>query len=541
MEKRNFLIAFILLFAMCGIQSAKASYDLIPLPQKVDLKVGKPFFFNSNTTIVFPANRESLKKVAGFLADYLKESTGLLLSVSDKIRTKNVIVLKSDYQNQNKEAYKISVSEHVIEINGASDAGTFYGVQTLRKSVAGCGDVLKKSLPQAEITDFPRFSYRGMHLDVARHFFSVEFVKTYLDILALHNINTFHWHLTDDQGWRIEIKKYPKLTEIGSQRKGTAIAKTLILDGKPYGGFYTQDQIKEIVAYARDRFITVVPEIDMPGHMNAALAAYPELGCTGDPYEVNGNWGVFPDVLCAGNPKTYEFLKDVFTELTELFPSEYIHIGGDECPKIRWKECPKCQAKINELGLVADSSHTAEQKLQSYCTTCVETYLSEKGRRIIGWDEILEGGLAPGATVMSWRGMNGGIEAAKLGHQVIMSPYGYAYFDYYQSENTEKEPMAFGGYLPLERVYSFDPVPEQLTEDQKKFIIGNQANLWTEFIPTNEQAEYMLMPRIDALSETQWTMPDKKDYQNFLTRLPFMLKLYEKLGYNYSKSGYSVN
>ena len=397
-------------------------------------------------------------------------------------------------------------------------------------------------VPCAHIDDAPRFSYRGMHLDVARHFFSVDEVKRYIDLLAMHKLNVFHWHLTDDQGWRIEIKKYPKLTEIGSIRKYTMVEKNFDqYDNTPYGGYYTQEQIRDIVNYAKERFITIIPEVDLPGHMVAALASYPSLGCTGGPYEVQGVWGVHPDVLCAGKEETYEFVTDVLSEVIELFPSRYIHIGGDECPKDRWKKCPLCQARIRKLGLKTDKEHTAEERLQSYFMTRVEKFLNENNRQIIGWDEILEGGAAPNATVMSWRGTDGGVQAAKLRHNVVMTPNTYLYFDYYQSEDTQTEPLAIGSYVPLERVYDFEPVPDTLDNDSKKYILGAQANLWTEYISDFKQVEYMLLPRLDALSEVQWTQPENKNWVNFLDRLQHNIQVYDLKGYNYGKHIFGIN
>ena len=379
-------------------------------------------------------------------------------------------------------------------------------------------------VPCAHIDDAPRFSYRGMHLDVARHFFSVDEVKRYIDLLAMHKLNVFHWHLTDDQGWRIEIKKYPKLTEIGSIRKYTMVEKNFDqYDNTPYGGYYTQEQIRDIVNYAKERFITIIPEVDLPGHMVAALASYPSLGCTGGPYE------------------TYEFVTDVLSEVIELFPSRYIHIGGDECPKDRWKKCPLCQVRIRKLGLKTDKEHTAEERLQSYFMTRVEKFLNENNRQIIGWDEILEGGAAPNATVMSWRGTDGGVQAAKLRHNVVMTPNTYLYFDYYQSEDTQTEPLAIGSYVPLERVYDFEPVPDTLDNDSKKYILGAQANLWTEYISDFKQVEYMLLPRLDALSEVQWTQPENKNWVNFLDRLQHNIQVYDLKGYNYGKHIFGIN
>lgn len=349
-------------------------------------------------------------------------------------------------------------------------------------------------------------------------------------------MNTLHWHLTEDQGWRIEIKKYPKLTEIGSVRQRTVIGHNSgEYDNTPYGGFYTQEEAREIVEYAQKRYVTIIPEIDLPGHMLAALAAYPELGCTGGPYEVCPNWGVFEDVLCIGNEKTIPFLEDIMTEIIDIFPSKYIHIGGDEAPRTRWQKCPKCQALIRKEGLKADKQHTAEDRLQSYCTARIEKFLNEHGRQIIGWDEILEGDLAPNATVMSWRGSAGGIKAAQMGHDVIMTPNTYCYFDYFQSEDTKNEPYdAIGGYIPVEKVYSFDPV-EGLDEKQQKYVLGVQANVWTEYMTSPEQVEYMVLPRMAALAEVQWTQPGKKEYNNFLQRLGQLAKFYDRDGLNYAK------
>lgn len=537
LKKSIFYLFATLMLAGCENKLAvEANYGVVPLPQNVTMTDAKPFKVDGSTKIVYPKDSNIQKQTAEFLASYIKFSTGLDLKVTDEALTENAIVLKNDYKADRPESYHLTVDEKAITINGSDDAGTFYGVQTLRKSIPAETESVSVSFPAVDIKDYPRFSYRGMHLDVGRHFFPVEFVKKYIDILALHNLNRFHWHLTEDQGWRIEIKKYPKLTEVGSQRSETVIGRNSgEFDGTPYGGFYTQEEIKEVVEYAKERFITVIPEIDLPGHMLAALAAYPHLGCTGGPYEVEKTWGVFDDVLCAGNDSVYTFIEDVLGEVIELFPSEYIHIGGDESPKTRWKSCPKCQAKIKSLGLKGDAHHSAEDRLQSHVITSAEKFLNSKGRQIIGWDEILEGGLAPNATVMSWQGISGGITAAQQGHDVIMTPNQSLYFNYYQTRDTENEPLAIGGYVPIQMVYEYEPVPAELTDDQKKYIIGTQANLWSEYIATPELAEYMLLPRIAALSEIQWTMPEKKDYKTFLPRLERMMKLYKKLGYNYAK------
>lgn len=544
MRKINHLTGMLALAGMlwscsCGIK--EANYRVVPLPQQITDADGASFVLNDAVKIVYPQGNEKMQKNADFLAGYVKDMTGKNLAVEAGTDGQNAIVLALGLNGDNAEAYELKVDANAVTITGASEAGAFYGIQTLRKSlpvVTGC-DV---SLPAVEIKDYPRFSYRGIHLDVSRHFFPVDSIKKFVDLLALHNINRFHWHLSDDQGWRIEIKKRPELTTLGANRKETVIGhNTGKYDGQPYGGFFTQEEAKEIVAYARDRHITVIPEIDMPGHMQAALTAYPELGCTGGPYEVWTQWGISDDVLCAGNDKTLEFIEEVLAEIVEIFPSEYIHVGGDECPKIRWKDCPKCQARIKALKIKSDPKHSAEEKLQSFIIAHAEKFLNGHGRQIIGWDEILEGGLAPNATVMSWRGTEGGIEAAKQKHNAIMTPTSFMYFDYYQSKDVDNEPMAIGGYVPIEKVYGFEPVPASLTPEEQKYIIGVQANLWTEYIPTYSQVEYMEMPRIAALSEVQWTMPEKKDFQNFLSRMPRLVSIYDVQGYNYAKHIFNAN
>ncbi len=531
------------LFFLCGLGSVwaqslkKEVYNIIPLPRNIEMGAGNPFALSASTTISFPKKDENLKQIAAFLSEYIQISTGIKLQVTDSPISKNNIELQSNFKNENKEAYKFDVTQNKISINGSTSAGTFYGVQLLRKVLMIQKANSTIELPNVSIVDYPRFGYRGMMLDASRHFAPVDFVKKFIDILALHNINTFHWHLTDDQGWRIEIKKYPKLTEIGSRRAETQVGKNKNeYDGKPHGGFYTQNEIKEIVSYAQKRFITIIPEIDLPGHMMAALASYPEIGCAGKDYEVRKNWGVSEDVLCVGNEKTFEFLEGVFEELIPLFPSNYFHIGGDECPKTSWKNCPKCQAKITKLGLIKDSKHSAEEKLQSYCISRIEKFLNSKGKKIIGWDEILEGGIAPNATIMSWRSFQGGIEAAQQGHDAIMTPSSHCYFDHYQGNDTKSEPLAIGGFTSIERVYSFEPIPEVLNSEQRKHIIGAQANLWREYISSSDQVEYMILPRLAALSEVLWTAPEKKNYSNFLTRLTDLLPIYDELKYNYAKN-----
>lgn len=543
LSKLNLLgwsLAGLLMTACSNQPTTVANYEVVPMPLEINTTQQASFLLKSGVTVYYPAGNEKMQRNAEFLASYVKAQTGIELQVQAGEGGKGGIVLQLGLANDNPEAYQLKVDASQVVISSPSEAGVFYGIQTLRKAV----DVAEGSnveLPAVEINDQPRFGYRGMMLDVGRHFFSMDEIKTYIDMMALHNINRFHWHLSEDQGWRIEIKKYPKLTEIGSMRKETVIGHNSgKYDGKPYGGFYTQEQAKEIVAYAAERYITVIPEIDLPGHMQAALAAYPELGCTGGPYEVWTQWGVSDNVLCAGNDQTIQFIKDVLAEIVEIFPSEYIHVGGDECPKVKWSTCPKCQARIKALGLKSDNKHTKEERLQSYVIHEAEEFLNSKGRKMIGWDETLEGGLAPNATVMSWRGEAGGIEAAKQHHDVVMTPNTYLYFDYYQSKDTETEPMAIGGYLPIERVYSYEPMPKSLSPEEQKYIVGVQANLWTEYIPDFKQVQYMVLPRMAALSESQWCAPEKKNYEAFLQRVSRLIDIYAKNGWNYATHIFDV-
>ena len=538
-------LKYILAALCCGAlmscsQREQANYQVIPLPQEIDLTEGKNFVLDKSVQIIVPEGNAQLQRNAQFLSEYVKEATGMELTITTDETVSPAIRLALGVDNENKEAYLMTVEEGLVTITGASEAGVFYGIQTLRKSLPkGVAEAVE--LPAANIYDYPRFSYRGAHLDVSRHFFPVDSVKRFIDMLALHNINRFHWHLTDDQGWRIEIKKYPELTKVASYRPETVIGRNSgEYDGTPHSGFYTQDEARDIVAYAAERHITVIPEIDLPGHMQAALTAYPNLGCTGGPYEVWTMWGVSENVLCAGNDETLRFIEDVFTEIIDIFPSEYIHVGGDECPKVRWEKCPKCQKRIKQLGIKSDAKHTKEEYLQSFVINHAEKFLNSKGRQIIGWDEILEGGLAPNATVHAWRGFGEAIEAARQGHDVIMSPTTFMYFDYYQTKDTENEPLAIGGYLPLEKVYSLEPVPEALNAHEAKHIIGVQANLWTEYIGTYSHVEYMELPRMAALSEVQWTLSEEKNYENFLQRIPQMVKTYEMKGYNYATHVFDV-
>lgn len=514
--------------------------NVIPTPNQISCAADEPGFrLTGKTAIAFAADAPELANDADRLKEYIDQMTGLSLDITNDTERDNVIRLRADLESDNLEGYVLTVSDKCIDIDGASPAGVFYGIQTLRKSIPAA-ERSNVTFPAAVITDQPRFAYRGAMLDVSRHFFPADSVKKFIDMIALHNINNFHWHLSDDQGWRIQIDSRPLLTEIGSKRPGTVIGhNTPEYDSIPVEGFYTKDEIRDIIKYAADRYINIVPEIDLPGHMLGAISSYPYLGCGDGPYQVWQKWGVSEDVLCAGNDSTYKFLEDVLGEVADLFPSEYIHIGGDECPKTRWKNCPKCQAKIAALGLVADEHASKEEKLQGHVVKFASDFLASKGKKIIGWDEILEGGAAPGAVIMSWRGEEGAIAAAKSGHDAIMTPTSHFYFDYYQTRDIDNEPMAIGGFIPLEKVYAYDPVPAVLTDEESVHILGAQANLWTEYIADFPQVQYMELPRMAALSELQWSTAPK-DYNAFMARLPQMFNHYKANGLKYSLRAFDV-
>lgn len=531
-------IAFSLLMIAGFAQSQ--SLNIIPAPVKAEVKQGN-FIITPSTKLILAAT--GAEKSAAFLNAYLKKFYGFQLTTSKQQNWKNAIVLNYEkFENSKPGAYELKVDGNQVYIGGDNETGIFYAVQTLIQLLPA--DKSKQlNIPQCSIIDSPRFAYRGMMLDCGRHFFPVEFVKQYIDFLAMHKMNTLHWHLTEDQGWRIEIKKYPKLTEVGAYRNGTIIGHHPGTgnDDTKYGGYYTQQQIKDVVKYAADRYITIIPEIEMPGHASAAIAAYPQLSCfpdentpiakgvkwSGDSTgkQVQQSWGVYPDVFAPTN-YTFKFLEDVLDEVMLLFPSKYIHIGGDECPKDYWKRSEFCQNLIKEKGL------KDEHGLQSYFIGTIEKYLNSKGRQIIGWDEILEGGLAPNATVMSWRGEAGGIEAARQHHNVIMTPTTYCYFDYAQSK--QEDSLTIGGYLPLETVYSYEPFTSKLTADEQQYIKGVQANLWTEYIGNGSKVEYMVFPRMDALSEIAWSGQDKKNWNDFKTRLNQQFKRsdFQQVHYN---------
>lgn len=529
----------VVIFGLMLCVGAKAmSYDVVPLPQSIQMQKGEPFLLNNQVQILAS---ESLQTEAAFLQSYLKELTGLELAISQKREKKVSYIELAVSPNTAAEGYVLTVSKKGISVVGGSGAGVFYGIQTIRKAMAENGDASAIEFPAVVITDSPRFSWRGMHLDCSRHFFSVEFVKKFIDLLALHNMNTFHWHLTDDQGWRIEIKKYPKLTTIGSQRSGTVLGTNSDLDdGIPHGGFYTQQEARDIVKYAAERHITVVPEIDMPGHMLAALACYPELGCTGGPYQVGHYWGVYTDVLCVGNPKVYEFVEGVLGEIMDIFPSEVIHIGGDETPTVKWQKCPKCQALSKKLGSTVTSDEELSpltsklSPLQAHFTKRVFDFLTSNHRRALGWDEILDGS-PQDAMIMSWRGTAPGAQAAELGHDVVMSPTTYCYFDYLQSEERIFEPSRCDGFIPVEKVYALDPAPDSISVEARQHILGVQANIWTEYIFTEGMVEYQALPRMSALAEVAWTNQKVRNYDAFVNRLTRFSSLYEFYHYQYAK------
>ncbi len=536
-------IKILLLLCMVSVYTFadnRANFNIVPLPDKIQTTDGKVFILQDGVTVGCKENNENMLRNVRFLTEYVKEQTGITLS-NQAVNKKATILLCLNEKISNKEGYRLTVNNKKILIEGSTPAGVFYGIQTLRKALPVMKEAQMIEIPAVVIDDAPRFAYRGMHLDVSRHFFPLRFVKQYIDMMVLHNMNTFHWHISDDQGWRIEIKKYPELTKKGSIRQRTVVGRnTELFDYTPYGGYFTQEEAKEIVRYAAERYIKVIPEIDMPGHMLAALHAYPELGCTGGPYEVCPLWGVFDDILCAGNPKVYDFVKGVLDEICEIFPSEIVHIGGDEAPRTRWQQCAKCQEMIRKQGLKADAKYPAEAKLQGYFTSVVEDYLASKGKRILGWDEILEGDVRPSAMIMSWRGVEGGIEASAKGHDVVMAPTSHFYFDYYQVEMNRRfrEPQLIGGTLPIDKTYSFEPIPAGMSDEAKSHILGVQANLWTEYITCDEVVEYQVLPRMGALCEVQWMQPEKKNFEQFVERSRHLTDIYKHYGWQYAKHLY---
>lgn len=539
------IFSLLILFFFCNSVLAQ-EISIIPKPKSIVKQAGS-YVINPQTRIII--SNEASRNSAEFLQEYIKTYFGYELPITNGgtggiyIRTGTVL--------NDKDGYQLVVDEHSIRITGNTNTGAFYGVQSLIQLLP----VTKSealNIPAVTIADEPAFAYRGLHLDVGRHFMPVAFIKKYIDYIALHKLNFFHWHLTEDQGWRIEIKKYPKLTEVGGWRNGTIIGPYPGTgnDGLRYGGFYTQDEVKEVVAYASKRHVEVIPEIELPGHASAAIASYPFLSCfpeqstfvgANTPWsgpregkQVQQTWGVFDDVFCAGKESTFEFLENVISEVMPLFPSKYFHVGGDESPKKHWEKCPNCQKRIKDLNIKGDKQHAAEHYLQSYFIQRMEKFLNQHGKSLIGWDEILEGGLAPNATVMSWRGEEGGIAAAKQKHYVIMTPGGYAYFDHQQQKQDDSVTISNNRwFLPIEKVYSWKPVPDALAANEKHFIMGPQANIWTEYMKNPAKVEYMLFPRVAALSEVGWTDFGQRDFTDFKERLNKQLKLYNFWGVNY--------
>jgi hexosaminidase len=527
------------------VHSAEAQVNIIPEPASVKMpKTMGNFSLNASAKIVLEGS--GMDNSVSFLNDYLKQFYGFSLQTTSTASGNNNIVLNYERMDDSiPGAYHLAVDNKGIYIGGDNETGVFYGIQTLIQLLPLPSDAKILSIPDIQIDDRPQFAYRGLMLDVGRHFMPVPFVKRFIDYLALHKMNYFHWHLTEDQGWRIEIKKYPRLTEVGAWRDGTVIGKRPWKgnDNERYGGFYTQDQIKDVVAYASARYVTIIPEIEMPGHGSAAIAAYPWLSCFPDEKTnipdsilsdegkkakgkiVYEKWGVAEDVFCAGKDSVFQFLQDVIDEVVTLFPSKYIHVGGDECPKTNWKRCPLCQKRIHDLGL------KDEHELQSYFIQRMEKYINSKGKTLIGWDEILEGGLAPNAVVMSWRGEKGGIEAAKERHTVIMTPTTYVYFDY--SQTIHDDSLTIGGFIPLEKVYKYEPIPTELPVENGRYILGGQANIWTEYMPTPSKVEYMMFPRVTALSEVLWSPESVRNWDDFQKRLPYELKRYDLWGTHY--------
>lgn len=522
----RYLLAIVVACTMISCSQNKAQeVMIIPQPQQVE-KLDGGFKLKPTTQIIY---QPMLENESSLLVEYINKQTGMQLKSTNSKLISNSILLEIDNEIANNEGYILEVEKNQVVIKGKTAAGVFYGIQSLMQLIPS-NSKGSTVIQAVKIIDEPRFVYRGMHLDVCRHFFDVAFIKKMLNAMAVHKLNRFHWHLTEDQGWRIEIDQYPELTQIGAWRNSTLIGhasdKPERFDSIRYGGFYTKDQIKEVIEYAAKLHITVIPEIELPGHAQAALATFPNLGCFNEQLEVWNKWGISKEVFCAGKESTFEFLENVLTEVAALFPGEYIHIGGDECLKDNWQNCPHCKARM-KIENLAD-----EHELQSYFIQRIEKLLSSKGKRIIGWDEILEGGLAQNATVMSWRGEEGGIAAAQMHHDVIMTPNPICYFDHYQGD-PKTEPLAFGGNSTVDKVYHYNPVPSVLNEIEQKHIIGVQANLWTEYIPSSEHAEYMIFPRLCALAEISWTQPEHKNADDFLVRLENHKSILEKLEINY--------
>ena len=549
------LLMFVALAGNFMATAQRADYNVIPLPKEVETDSVKSFVLRDGMGVHFDASDAEMIRNAQFLCEWVEEMTGIKLALApqDKKAAIRMTIGHPDDKKlkkgeeapelteQQKEAYVITVGKTGVDIQARYPVGLYRGAQTLRKSLPVVKNAEQVELPYALIKDEPRFEYRGVLLDCGRHFFSVDVIKKFIDVMALHGSNQFHWHLTEDQGWRFEVKAYPSLAPLGSVREETQVGTVNagIFDGTPYGGYYTQEDCREVVRYAAERYINVVPEIDLPGHTQSALHVFPHLGCTGKPMPVRTYWGVSREILCGGNPETMTFLKTVLGELCEVFPSKYIHIGGDEVPKDRWNKCEKCQAKIKELGIKGDPGHRfhAEHQLQSHINKEVEEFLAERGRSIIGWDEILEGGLSGNSIIMSWRGVKGGIAAARQGHRVIMSPNVYSYIDHPQLKDYYKQPRTTDSYLvSASKIHSFEPlIPDSLTQEQQRLILGPQVNLWTEHVAYPDHAFYQLLPRLGASCEVQWCLPEQKDFESFKKRLPQLQKIYDILGVVYCR------
>ena len=528
--KRLQFVVIGLLFSLCSFAGKQpvGNWNTIPLAQSIEPLKEKNFVLNGKTTIYCPDNANELqKRNVEFLISYIEEVTGMKLKENSKMAN-NQIRLSLNSSIKGNEAYEIKSTSKVLMLSGSTPAGVFYGLQTLTKALPIAKNVKQVELPSVMISDSPRFVYRAFLIDVGRHFFSIEYLKKLIDMFALHHINYFHWHLTEDQGWRIEIKKYPKLTEIGSKRTETVLPGDKEYDGTPVSGYYTQEEARELVKYAADRFITIIPEIDMPGHIQSALAAYPELGCTGGPYPVCTHFGVIKEVLCAGNPKALQLAKDVVNEIMDIFPSEYIHLGGDECPKDRWKECAKCQQKIKDLNLKDEDKHSKEELLQTWFMGELEKDIRARGRKMIAWDEILDGSPSKTVTVIGWTSKDASIRSARQGYPTVVAPITNFYFSNPRINKIE-------GIPSIQRVYDLDPCFDVLTPEEQKNIIGAEGCIWTEWVKDSTKLEWQLLPRLAALCEVQWTPKDKRNLDNFLSRMFHMQELYQLKKMNYRK------
>ena len=530
MLKQIITAIFFSVFCLCAQAKTvlTANWQVIPLPKQVTAVDAQPFVLSKKTSIFYTDGDAKQKRNAEFLASYIKELTGIDVALTTR-KADNQIRLAVADVNGGKEAYRLNVSEKTVTIDGATHAGVFYGMQTVMKALPIVKGEKQVLLPAVEIADAPRFAYRAFMIDCGRHFFSVDYLKKLIDIFAMHNINYFHWHLTEDQGWRIEIKKYPLLTEIGSKRTGTITApQSGEYDSVPVSGYYTQEEAREIVRYAAERYITVIPEIDMPGHMQAALASYNDLGCTGGPYEVCRHFGVIKEVMCAGKPQTLQFAKDVINEIMDIFPSPYIHIGGDECPKERWKECERCQAKIAALGLKEIEGHSKEEQLQSWFMGEVAKEIKARGRKMLGWDEILDGTPSKDITVIAWTSQKASIRSAKEGHKTVVAPITNFYF-------SNPRINQITGIPSIKRVYDVNPAFAELTDSEKANVIGAEGCIWTEWVPDTKKLEWELLPRLAALAEVQWTNQEQREFGSFAERLLHMHDIYRKMNLNYKE------